>query len=94
MDIFSYTRNKYRGKQEVYATLLLGVAAEHRGIALTRLMYTSMVSHRQLTIHLQVLLKHGLLEHNEQEKVYKITTKGLQFLDLYTKMAELLEGVK
>jgi predicted transcriptional regulator len=93
LDIFSHTRNKYRGKQEVYATLLLGVAAEHRGIALTRLMYTSMVSHRQLTHHLQVLLKHGLLEYNEQEKVYKITTRGLKFLELYTKMAEMLKPI-
>jgi predicted transcriptional regulator len=52
-----------------------------------------MVSHRQLTIHLQVLLKHGLLEYNEQEKVYKITTKGLQFVELYAKMAEMLEPI-
>ena len=57
-------------------TLLAGVAAaEHRGIPITRLMYSSLLSHRQLTRQLQVLLDH-LLEYNEQEKVYKITTKG------------------
>jgi len=74
--------------------LLAGVAAEHRGIALTRLMYISMVSHRQLTLHLQVLLKYGLLEYDTPQKVYKITTRGQQFIELYTKMAEMLEPTR
>jgi predicted transcriptional regulator len=71
--------------------LLEGVAAEHGGIAITRL--ASRLSHHQLTRHLQVLLKHALLKHNEQEKVYKIITRGLQFIELYTKMAETLKPI-
>jgi 23S rRNA (uridine2552-2'-O)-methyltransferase len=47
-----------------------------------------------MSVHLQVLLKEGLLEYDDVEKVYKVTFQGLQFLELYTKMAELLEGVK
>lgn len=69
----------------------MGVAAEHRGIPITRLMYHSLLSHRHLTRHLQVLLKERLLEYDEQEKVYRITTRGLQFIQVYTKMAEMLE---
>lgn len=68
----------------------MGVA-EHRGIPITRLMYASLLSHRHLTRHLQVLLKECLLEYDEQEKVYRITTRGLQFIQVYTKMAEVLE---
>ena len=56
-------------------------------------MYTSMLSHGQLTGHLQVLLKYGLLEYDEQMKVYKITTRGIQFIELYTKMAEMLKPI-
>ena len=56
-------------------------------------MYASMLSYRQLNIHLQVLLKDRLLEYDEQKKVYKITRNGLQFIELYTKMAEMLEPV-
>jgi predicted transcriptional regulator len=76
--------------------LLLQRAAEDktRGIAITRLMYVSMLSYRQMSVHLQVLLKEGLLEYDDVEEVYKVTSQGLQFLELYTKMAELLEGVK
>jgi predicted transcriptional regulator len=75
--------------------LLLQGAAEDktRGIAIARLMYVSMLSYRQMSVHLQVLLKEGLLEYDDVEEVYKITTKGLQFLELYAKMAEMLEPI-
>jgi predicted transcriptional regulator len=71
----------------------VGVAAEPGGIAITRLMNSSMVSYRQLTLHLQVLLKYGLLEYDNPQKVYKITTRGQQFIQLYAKMAEMLEPI-
>ena len=57
------------------------------------MMFASMLSYRQLNIHLQVLLKDRLLEYDEQKKVYKITMKGLQFIELYTNMAEMLEPI-
>jgi predicted transcriptional regulator len=57
------------------------------------LMYASMLSYRRMNFHLQVLLKDRLLEFHEQEKVYKITMKGLQFIELYTKMTEMLEAI-
>ena len=56
-------------------------------------MYASRLSHGQLTGHLQVLLKYGLLEYDDPEKVYKVTTRGIQFIELYTKMAEMLEPI-
>lgn len=53
---------KYRGKQDIYASLLQGAAAENtKGIRITRLMYASLLSYRQMTLHLQVLLKERLL---------------------------------
>jgi predicted transcriptional regulator len=73
--------------------LLWGVAAEHRGILITRLMYISLLSNRHLTRHLQVFLKERLLEYDEQEKVYKITPRALQFIQVYTTMAQMLEPI-
>jgi predicted transcriptional regulator len=55
-------------------------------------MYASMLSYRQMSVHLQVLLKERLLEYDDL-KVYKVTSRGLQFLELYTKMAEMLEPI-
>ena len=57
------------------------------------MMYESMLSFRRLNTHLQVLLKERLLVHDEQKKVYKITLKGLQFIELCTKMDEMLEPI-
>ena len=67
--------------------------AEHRGILITRLMYISLLSNRHLTRHLQVFLKERLLEYDEQEKVYKITPRALQFIQVYTTMAQMLEPI-
>ena len=79
---------------EIYASLLSGAVAQgSRELTITRLMYVSMLSYRQLNIHLQVLLKDGLLEYDEQKKFYRVTMKGLQFIELYTKMAEMLEPI-
>ena len=91
MIIVNQTKTKYRNRAEIYASLLRGaVAEETEGVTITRLMFASMLSYRQMNIHLQVLLKDRLLEYDEQKKVYKITMKGLQFIELYAKMAEML----
>jgi DNA-binding IclR family transcriptional regulator len=56
-------------------------------------MYISLLSNRHLTRHLQVFLKERLLEYDEQEKVYKITPRALQFIQVYTTMAQMLEPI-
>jgi predicted RNA-binding protein with TRAM domain/predicted transcriptional regulator len=82
-----------RNRAEIYATLLRGALSEEtERVTITRLMYVSMLSYRQLNIHLQVLLKNRLIEYHE-EKIYKITIRGRQFLEPYTKMAEMLKPI-
>jgi predicted transcriptional regulator len=84
--------SKYRHRIEIYASLLRAAAAEKpKGISITRLMYASEVSYHQMTRHLEVLLKERLLENSEQKKVCKITARGLQSLELYAQMAEMLK---
>jgi predicted transcriptional regulator len=56
-------------------------------------MYTSFLSYRRTAMHLKVLVKERLLEYDDSAKVYRITPNGHQFLDLYTKMAEMLEPI-
>ena len=94
LTIINHTTTKYRNRVEIYASILRGaLAGETEEVTVTKLMFASMLSYRQLNIHLQILLKHRLLEYDEQKKVYKITMKGLQFIGLYTKMAEILEPI-
>lgn len=57
-------------------------------------MYTSFLSYRRTAIHLKVLVTERLLEYDDSAKVYRITPNGRKFLDLYTKMAEMLKPIK
>jgi predicted transcriptional regulator len=91
--IFNQTGKKYRNLAEVYASLLENAAREDTGVGITKLMYTSFLSYRRTTIHLEVLLKEGLLVYDKSAKLYKITSNGRQFVELYTKMAKMLEPI-
>jgi predicted transcriptional regulator len=93
MAIFSHTVRKNRNTAEVYASLLRNAAREETGTGITKLMYTSFLSYRRTTVHLEALLRERLLEYDESTKLYKITPKGREFLEIYTKMAEILEPI-
>ena len=56
-------------------------------------MYTSFLSYRRTAIHLKILVKERLFEYDDSAKVYTRTPNGRQFLDLYAKMAEMLEPI-
>ena len=71
--------------------VVLSSAAKEGGAPLTRIMYNSFLSYPQIKQFSQFLLEHGLLEHNELEKVYKTTGKGFQYLELYKQMEELIK---
>jgi predicted transcriptional regulator len=85
-------KTKNRSIVETYASLLENAARENAtGMGITRLMYTSFLSHRRTVSHLEVLLKDGLLDYEDSVKLYRITSKGREFLRLCTQIAEMLE---
>jgi predicted transcriptional regulator len=93
LNIFNQMKTKNRSIVETYASLLENAARENAtGMGITRLMYTSFLSHRRTVSHLGVLLKDGLLlDYDDSVKLYRITSKGREFLRLCTQMAEMLE---
>jgi predicted transcriptional regulator len=60
----------------------------------THIMYKCNLSHRQLEIYLNLLLEIGLLKSHFNEennaRSYKITSKGLVFLKIYSKLKDLI----
>ena len=85
---------RYRDTTEIYASLLENAARENaKGIGITKLMYTSSLSYGPTTLYLGVLRRQRLLDYDDSVKLYKITPKGRQFLELYNKMAKMLEPV-
>jgi predicted transcriptional regulator len=94
LDILDQTAKRYRDTIEIYASLLESAAqANATGIGITRLMYTSFLSYAPTFLHLEVLRRQRLLNYDDALKLYKITPKGRQFLELYTKMAKMLEPI-
>jgi predicted transcriptional regulator len=91
--IFNQTGKKHRNLTEVYASLLGNAGREDTGVGITKLMYTSFLSYRRTTIHLEVLLKERLLVYDGSAKLYKITSNGRQLLELYTKIAKMPEPI-
>lgn len=54
-------------------------------------MYGSYLSYGQVTQYLQLMIEKGLLDYDEKIGLYKIAEKGLQYLELYDKMDDLLK---
>ena len=88
------TAKRYRDTTEIYASLLENAGRENaKGIGITKLMYTSFLSYGPTFLHLEILRTRRLLDYDDSVKLYKITPKGRKFLELCTKMAEMLEPI-
>jgi predicted transcriptional regulator len=86
-------RKKYRSRTEIIASILETTARENAA-GITRLMFICFLSYPQIKSYLEILMKDQLLRRNDQDKVYRITVKGRQFLDLYSKMADMLKPLE
>ena len=54
----------------------------------TRLMFLSFTYSRQFRTYAQALVEKGLLSYDPTTRVYLITDKGREFLELYESMSE------
>jgi predicted transcriptional regulator len=92
--ILDQTAKRSRDTIEIYASLLENTARVNaKGIGITKLMYTSCLSYGPTSLYLEVLRRQRLLDYDDSVKLYKITPKGRRFLELYNKMAKMLEPV-
>jgi len=92
--ILDQTAKRSRDTIEIYASLLENAARENaKGIGITKLMYTSSLSYGPTTLYLGVLRRQRLIDYDDSVKLYKITPKGRQFLELFNKMAKMLEPI-
>jgi len=78
---------KYRSRIDIAALIL---EAANGGAAKTKIMYKAFLSYAQLKEYLNKLIENGLIEHNKEERIFRITEKGLRFLQLYNQADELI----
>ena len=69
---------KYRNRTEIIA-LILTSASKMNGVLKTKIMYESFLSFSQLEEYIALLLRNGLLEHDDLKKTYKTTEKGCAY---------------
>lgn len=85
--------NSSRKRSEI--GIIASILSEARkGARKTRIMYRCNLSHGQLKVYLKFLLDMKLLmsvlEEDSKTNFYQTTTKGLNFLDAYGKLEELM----
>ncbi len=79
---------KYRSRTDIIA-MILESANNEGGSTKTKIMYKAFLSFAQLKEYLLILSQNDLLQYEEINQVYKTTTKGIQYLDLYNNIDEL-----
>jgi predicted transcriptional regulator len=80
-----------RSRHEIYASILKSAASNSEGTRITRIMYESLLSYTMISRNLKELVKAGLLVNVPDITSYKITDKGLKFLELVEKMNDLIK---
>ena len=54
-------------------------------------MYQSFLSYAQIKQYLHILMEREFIEFNSAKRLYKITKKGSQFLEIYKNIDQLLD---
>ena len=78
---------KYRSRTEIVAMILETARSD---VTKTKIMYKAYMSYTQIKEYLSYLQENGLIKCEEGAQLYRVTEKGLQFLDAYDEISELV----
>ena len=84
---------KHRDKSEIIASIL-HLLVDKNGMGFTKIMFCSYLSYRQVNRFIRLAVNNGLLDYDPVSRLYKITTRGLEYLEVYSKMEKLLKSEK
>jgi predicted transcriptional regulator len=82
----------YRGRTEIISQILEAANdGGGAGITKTKLMYNAFLSYDQLQEYLMLLIESDLLSYDSTIRKFKITEKGLTFLQAYNQIDQILK---
>jgi predicted transcriptional regulator len=85
-----FVRGKHRNRIQIISELL---EVARGGVIKTHLMYSANLSFKMLSQYLDFMLRAGLLKEVKNPetgtKIYKTTSKGTKYLELYRKVQEI-----
>ena len=76
---------RQHSRNDIIASMLR-LVTEKDGLGITKIMYGSYLSYRQVSRYLELVTEMSLMEYDEINRVYRITQKGLLYLELYDEM--------
>jgi predicted transcriptional regulator len=79
---------KYRNRIDIIAHLLN--AAQNGATTKTKIMRKTMISYGQLGKYLQMTTENGLIAYDNANRIFTITQKGYQFMEMYEDLSKLI----
>jgi len=78
---------KYRSRTEIVEMIL---QATRSGATKTKIMYKAYLSYTQVKEYLSFMLENDLIKYEEGTQLYRISEKGLHFLQVYNEISDLV----
>lgn len=83
---------KYRSRTEIVHQILQVSKEEgNDGAVKTKIMYKAFLSYAQLREYLTVMTDNDLLQFESDTQRFRITEKGLRFMDIYDRIGMVME---
>jgi predicted transcriptional regulator len=79
---------KHRSKEEISALILEAIVRTNRATQ-TIIMYKAYLTHAQLKQFLSSLVEKGLIEYQREDRLYRVTEKGIYFLQVYNQLSQM-----
>jgi predicted transcriptional regulator len=87
------TQNKkYRSRTEIIHNILQTARNDGNGLGKTKIMRNAFLSYHQVKEYVTILIENGLLQHDLDNQKFRITEKGLSFLQLCDQIGDLIEA--
>jgi predicted transcriptional regulator len=81
---------RYRSRTDIISKIL-DAANGGGGAIKAKIMYHAFLSHDQMKEYLTLLTENGLLNYDIYTRKFKTTEKGLQFLEAYNQMDNMIK---
>ncbi len=82
---------KHRSRTEIIHDILQTANIDSNGATQSKIMYNAYLSYRTVKEYLTLLIDNGLLQHDLGNQKFRITEKGLRFLQLCDQIGDLIE---
>jgi len=82
---------RLRDREEIFASIL-AIAGSGDGTRLTKIMFSSYLTHFQILEYSKTLIERGFLEYDKTDKTFNTTPSGFKFLELHNEMSQIIEA--